>query len=223
MKRLFLTGGSGGIGEAIKRKFEQNGYSVIAPTRAELDLSDTESVAKYFIDNTADFDVIIHSGGYNSPDLMESLPLSEVQKTIQINTLSLYEIIKHNLDYFKSNGGYILGISSLYGIVAREGRSAYVMSKHALTGLVKTAAIELGEYNVKANTLSPGFVDTKMTRKNNDDAKIKSFEKRIPLGKLALPEDIAKTAYYLCSEENSYITGQDIVVDGGFMAGGFQK
>lgn len=221
--KVFLTGATGDIGSAIKKIFEDNNFEVIAPSRSELQLDDINSVDNYFKSNKAEFDVIIHSAGYNCPDLAENLPLSEVQKTIQINTLSLYQIIKHNIPYFKTQkNGYILGISSLYGSTAREGRSAYVMSKHALNGLIKTLAIELGSYNIKVNTLSPGFVDTKMTRKNNDEAKIKSFESKIPLGKLAKPEDIANTAYYLCSEGNSYISGQDIIVDGGFIAGGFQ-
>lgn len=97
------------------------------------------------------------------------------------------------------------------------------MSKHALIGLIKTAAIELGRYNIKVNAIFPGFVDTNLKRKNNDSNKIKFLEEGIPLGNMAKPADIANVAYFLCSEKNTYITGQDITVDGGFICGGFQK
>ena len=75
--------------------------------------------------------------------------------------------------------------------------------------------------NIKVNSLSPGFVDTKLTRKNNDNQKIKEWENKIPLNRLANPNDIAEVAYFLCND-NKYITGQDIVVDGGYTIGGFE-
>ena len=116
----------------------------------------------------------------------------------------------------------ILGISSLYGNISREGRAAYAMSKHALNGLISTLALELGPSGILCNTLSPGFVKTKMTLKNNTPETLAALERKIPLGRFASVQDIARIAYFLCSEENTYISGQDIIVDGGFMAGGFQ-
>jgi 3-oxoacyl-[acyl-carrier protein] reductase len=97
------------------------------------------------------------------------------------------------------------------------------MSKHALTGLIQTMALEFAAYDVKVNALSPGFVETAMTRKNNTEEIIDGFIKKIPLGKLAVTEDIANAAYYLCSPQNTYITGQNIIVDGGILAGGFEN
>ena len=99
---------------------------------------------------------------------------------------------------------------------------AYVCSKHALEGVIKTYACEYGRNNILFNCISPGFVDTKMTRKNNSEEKIKKIIERIPLNRLAESIDIAYTAYYLCSDKNTYITGQNIIVDGGFMAEGGQ-
>lgn len=118
--------------------------------------------------------------------------------------------------------GHILAISSLYGTISRRGRLAYAASKHALNGIVKTLACELGEYNILVNSLSPGFVDTVMTRKNNSKEQIDAITGKIPLGRLADVNDIANIAYFLCSSENSYITGQNIIADGGFMAEGGQ-
>lgn len=222
MKKVFITGGNGEIGSSIVEIFKNNGYKVISPNSKELDLRDSKLIDEYFNHNN-NFDIFIHCAGINNPSLIEDLDFNNIKETMQINTFSFYEILKKLMPYQKINGGYILAISSLYGQISKAGRAAYAMSKHALIGLIKTAAIELGRYNIKVNAISPGFVDTNLTRKNNDSNKIKFLEEGIPLGNMAKPTDIANVAYFLCSEKNTYITGQDITVDGGFICGGFQK
>lgn len=222
MKKVFITGGNGDIGSSIVKIFKNNGYEVISPSSKELDLRDSKLISEYFNYNN-DFDIFIHCAGINNPLLIEYLDFNNIKETMQVNTFSFYEILKKIIPYQKNNGGYILAISSLYGQISRAGRAAYTMSKHALIGLIKTASIELGQYNIKVNAISPGFVDTSLTRKNNDDEKIKIMQENIPLNRLANPIDIANAAYFLCSEKNTYITGQDITVDGGFICGGFQK
>ncbi|WP_288521353.1 SDR family oxidoreductase [uncultured Brachyspira sp.] len=222
MKRVFITGGNGDIGSSIVEIFKINGYEVISPNSKELDLRDSKLIKEYFNHNN-NFDIFIHCAGINNPSIIEDLDFNNIKETMQINTFSFYEILKTLIPYQKINGGYILAISSLYGQISRAGRTAYAMSKHALIGLIKTAAIELGKYNIKVNALSPGFVDTNLTRKNNNDEKIKIINESIPLGSIAKPTDIANVSYFLCSEKNTYITGQDITVDGGFICGGFQK
>lgn len=221
--RVFLTGGNGNIGSAIKEKFLARGDVVVAPSSKELDLADQAAVEAYFRKNGAEFDVIVHCAGYNPIAGIESLSLEEFNQAQSINVTALLTIVKNVLPYFKKQQkGYVVGIASLYASTARADRAAYVSSKHALCGLLKTMAIELGEYNVLCNSVSPGYVDTQMFRARNTPAKIREIEANIPLGRLALPADIAKIVGYLCSEENSYLTGQDVIVDGGFMAGGFQ-
>ncbi|WP_307971770.1 SDR family oxidoreductase [uncultured Brachyspira sp.] len=222
MKRVFITGGNGDIGSSIVEIFKINGYEVISPNSKELDLRDSKLIKEYFNHNN-NFDIFIHCAGINNPSIIEDLDFNNIKETMQINTFSFYEILKTLIPYQKINGGYILAISSIYGQISRAGRTAYAMSKHALIGLIKTAAIELGKYNIKVNALSPGFVDTNLTRKNNNDEKIKIINESIPLSGIAKPTDIANVSYFLCSEKNTYITGQDITVDGGFICGGFQK
>lgn len=223
MKTLFLLGGGGEIGAAIGAVFKSNGYEVQAPRSTELDLADLGAVEAYMDRFTQAPDAFIYCAGHNDPAELGVLSVEEMQRTWQINTLS-FAIMLSKLKglYEGKKQGRILGISSLYGQVSREGRAAYAMSKHAMNGLIQTAALELGPHGVLCNTLSPGFVLTKMTVKNNTPEKLAAFERKIPLGRLADVKDIAQVAYFLCSEQNNYLTGQDIVVDGGFMAGGFQ-
>ncbi|SFB85309.1 3-oxoacyl-[acyl-carrier protein] reductase [Brevinema andersonii] len=224
MKNLLLTGASGNIGQAIAQLFLSKGYKVTAPTRQELDLCDPQNIDNYFNQHSLEYLAFIHCAGYNTLYSLEALKLCELQKTLQINTLSFFQILSYLIPFFKQKKkGYVLGISSLYGTIAREERASYVMSKHAMNGLMQTACLELGSYNIKVNTLSPGFVDTQMTRKNNSLEKIQNLQTKIPLKRLGSVEDIANIAYMLCSEQNTYISGQNIIVDGGFMAGGFQK
>ena len=224
MKKLFLTGASGDIGTAVKKKFEENNFQVIAPGRDELDLENISAISGYFRQNKHEADAVIHCAGFNNPKMSDLLTIEDIEKTARINYISFVEMVRRLVPPMKAKKkGHILAISSLYGSISRSGRLAYTASKHALNGVVKTLSCELGEYNILVNALSPGFVDTKMTRKNNTPEKIAVLKNKIPVKRLAAPEDIANTAFYLCSRENSYISGQDIIVDGGFMAEGGQS
>lgn len=227
MRKALILGGDGGIGSAICREFRRNGWKVLAPAIKECDLSSPDSVERYLVASAGvlkGVDALVHSAGINEPGPFEKIGMADFERIAQVNTFSFVRVMQHFAPLFKKKRrGHILAISSLYGGFSRAGRMPYALSKHGLNGAVKTAALELGPYGVIANTLSPGFVDTPLTRKNNGQAVIRSFEERIPLGFLAAPVDIARAAYFLCSPQNTYITGQDIVADGGYSAGGFQK
>ena len=222
MKNVFITGGHGSIGSGIVKKFKDNGFNVTYPSSSELNLLNSYEIEKYLQSVGNNFDIFIHCAGINNISNIESLTMENVLNTMQINTFSFLQIMKYIIPYQKNNGGSILAISSLYSVISRFARASYSMSKHALEGLVQTAAIELANYNIKVNSLSPGFVDTPMTRKNNDEETIKKIECKIPMNRMGNLEDIAKVAYFLCVD-NSYITGQNIIVDGGFICGGFQN
>lgn len=220
--RVFITGAGGGIGGAIKDLYVEKGHDVIAPRSFELDLSDINAVKKWFSENEANFDAIIHCAGFNQPMDLIDMSYELYQKTHNVNVASLIEIIKANDNYFKKNGGFVVGIASLYASITREKRTAYTTSKHALVGLIKTLALEYGKYNVLCNTVSPGFVDTLMFQTNNSLEKRNELAQKTALNRLAKPQDIANMVYFLGSNNNTYVTGQDIIVDGGFMAGSYQ-
>lgn len=224
MKTLFMLGGHGDIGKAIVAKFAESNYKTIVPTSQELNLENIDAIDVYFKNRTFAIDVLITSAGWNEPKPIEEITFADINKTIGINVLGFCRVVQHLLPFLKEKeSGYILAISSIFSFITRGKRLAYTISKHALNGLVKTLAIELGPSNIKVNALSPGYVDTKMTRKNNDSETIRKLAEGIPLGRLASSDDIAAVAYFLCSEQNQYISGQNIVVDGGYSIGGFQK
>ena len=224
IKRVLVIGGSGDIGAAISAHFLKAKWDVISTNRDQLNLASIESIDGFFDKNGADFASVINCAAVNNPKSFEEISWDELQTSMTTNALGFVRVVqKVAPEMRKRKNGHILAISSLYGFFSRKGRLTYASSKHALNGIVKTLALELGEVGVKVNALSPGFVDTKMTRKNNPEQVIRNFESRIPLGRLAYPAEIAKVAYFLATDENSYINGQDIVVDGGFSVGGFQN
>lgn len=221
--RAFVTGGRGGIGSAVCEKFTREGHEVVAPGSNELDLSDLGAVKEYFAARDGRFDVVVHCAGYNPPLSIEDTSLEEFERTQNVNLTSLLEITHAVAPYMKAQKrGRIVGIASLYATVSRENRVSYACSKHGLVGLIKTMALELGRFGVLCNTVSPGYVDTAMFRSHNDAEKRAFLASKIPLNRLAEPADIAEVVYFLCSENNRYLNGQDIIVDGGFMAGSFQ-
>jgi 3-oxoacyl-[acyl-carrier protein] reductase len=112
--------------------------------------------------------------------------------------------------------GRIVNLSSVYALVSRPKRSMYTTTKAALNGLTRASAVELAYGNVLVNAVCPGFVDTDLTRQNNSPEDIARLCGTVPLGRLASPDEIATLVYFLGSRENSYVTGQTIVIDGGF-------
>ncbi len=224
MKTLFILGGHGEIGTAIAEKFGKEGYQTVAPASNELDLRDRTSISRYLSKLNKCPEAIIHAAGINNPKLIEQNSTQDIEDTLKINILGFYQVIQYFIPKLKQRKqGHILAVSSIYGVISRPGRSVYSMSKFALNGLIKTLALELGPYNILVNSLSPGFVDTKLTSKNNSPTLIRSLEEKIPLGRLAKTEEIAAASYFLCSGENTYINGQNIIIDGGYIIGGYQK
>lgn len=221
-RKVLILGGRGDIGTAMAEMFRQRGDRVVATGRAEMDLADPAAIDGFFGANAADFDVVVHSAGLNNPKIFAELSSEEIALSLQVNVQGFLQVLKHIEPYLRAHGGRVLVISSLYGFLSRRGRLPYSISKHGLIGAVKTLAIELGPHGVLVNALSPGFVMTKLTTKNNNPEMIEKMRGWIPAGRLGTPREIAEVAWFLCSPANTYINGADIVVDGGFSVGGFQ-
>lgn len=223
MKTLLLTGAHGDIGQAIQLKFLNESYVVHAPTRQDLNLETLEGCEPY-VQSLKPCDVFIHCAGFNEPKSFVDIEWRDLEKTLTINALAFYQLSQSLIKQQKLKiGGHILGISSIYGIISRSNRFSYTASKYCLNGMVKNLALELGHLNIKTNALAPGFVDTKLTRKNNDEKTIAHLTQQVPLKRLATVEDMANIAYFLSSPQNNYINGQVVIADGGYSIGGFQS
>jgi len=224
VKKLFITGGNGEIGKAIADLFRLNGFKIIAPSSKELDCSNNESISEYFKNFTStEINAFVHCAGINNPKEFLEVTPDTILKTLQINTLSFLYITQHIDPNFIFGKSRIVAISSIYGTISRNKRIEYSTSKNALRGMVQTLALELGERNILVNAVSPGFIATQLTYKNNSQAVIDGLIEDVPLKKLGEPAYIAELVYFLCSEKNQFITGQDIIIDGGYLTGGFQS
>lgn len=215
--KVLVTGGSRGIGYEIVKLYENRGYTVYNPTRKELDLSDRCSVEEY-INNNRDLgiNIIINNAGINHINFLDKLKENEIYEMIEVNLLSVLRIIGGFTPYMRDiHFGRIVNIGSIWDIISKPGRTGYSMTKHGINGITKTLALELARDGILVNTVSPGQTLTELTRKNNDGEAIKKMEHDIPLGRLADPSEIAKAVFFLANENNTYITGHELVVDGG--------
>jgi len=219
MKSVLLTGGSRGIGMAIANRYETAGYKVTMPTRKEMDLSSINSVQSYFEKKKTGFDVLINNAGENKISSICELTVEDWQRVLTVNLTAPFLLIQHVIPYMKENKwGRIVNISSCYSLVSRKQRAAYSASKAGLNSLTRTAAIEFAAYGILVNAICPGFVETDMTSQNNTPEQISELCSHIPLSRLGTPDEVADFVFYLGSEQNSYITGQALIVDGGFMS-----
>jgi 3-oxoacyl-[acyl-carrier protein] reductase len=218
-KTAFITGGARGIGQAIAKRFRQEGFEIAAPSRRELDLASLDSIETYLSTHATEADVLINNAGENLIFTLAKLGLPEWQRMQTINVTAPFLLTKHFAPLMARRGwGRIVNISSIYSLISRSGRGAYAASKAGLNGLTRTAALEYAEAGVLVNAVCPGFVETDLTRQNNTPAQIEALRQQVPLKRLGVPDDIASVVFYLASEQNTFITGQTIVADGGFMA-----
>jgi 3-oxoacyl-[acyl-carrier protein] reductase len=206
--RILITGGSRGIGSDICEIFKKNSHEVIAPTREELDLSQPFS----FIPDK--IDILINNAGINIIDsIFEGENYEEMMTVNYFSPLRLFKLCLPHMK--KQNYGRVVNIGSVWVDYAKPGRSSYSASKNALHSLTKAITAEYGTYNILANTVSPGFFITDMTFQNNTEEDLKDLRSKIPVGRLGYTNEVADLVYYL-SVNNSYISGQNIVIDGGY-------
>lgn len=211
---IFLTGGSRGIGLAIKNKFKIEKHKVFAPTKLELNLLDFNAINKYSETFTEDIDVLINNAGVNNISNLEDLDILNIANTLQVNTIAPLLLIKNlSKNMIKNKKGHIINISSILSYTSKKGRITYSASKAALDSVTKTCALELKEHNIQVNSICPGYVETELTYKNNSPEQIEEIRNSMAIKRLLKPEEIAEEVYKLAL--NKGITGQIISVDGG--------
>jgi len=212
-----VTGASRGIGAAIAKKMVLEGLTVIAPSRADLDLRSGSSIESFLCALTRPIDILVNNAGVNMLSSISEASDSVIQETLQVNLVAPLQLIRCVANQMMARRfGRIVNISSIWSIVSKKRRLTYSASKAGLNGMTRALAVELAPYNILINAVAPGYVNTELTRQNNSEQDINAIKETIPLQRLAEPNEIAETVFFLCSERNTYITGQVITVDGGF-------
>lgn len=218
-KNILITGTSKGIGSAIKNELSNSNFNCICPIREELDINNSDSIENYFNKLNIEIHGLVNNAGINVLGNIESLNDEDIQNMLNINLIAPLKLIQHVVKNMRlSNYGKIVNISSIWGVRSKEFRTLYSMTKFGINGMTKSLARELGEYNILINSIAPGYVNTEMTKKNVPFEEQIKIKENIPLKRFAEPEEIAKLVSFLISENNSYITGQTIIIDGGFLA-----
>lgn len=217
MPVALVTGGSRGIGAAVVARLRADGWEVLAPTRAELDLADDTSMDAFLAKlGSMKLSALVNDAGINPVAPFADVAVDEWRRVQQVNVTAPFRLMQHVAPRMAAHeGGRIVNISSIYSFLGRAGRASYGASKGALNQLTRMAAVEFGPGNVLVNAVAPGFVLTDLSRQNNSPEMLERVRLDVPVRRLAEPDEVADVVCYLASPANRYITGQVIVVDGG--------
>ena len=241
-KTAIITGASRGIGRGIAEVFAKHGAnvaftyssSVESATQLESELialgikakgyqsdaSDFNQAQKFVEDVLADFetvDILINNAGITKDNLLMRMSEEDFDKVINVNLKSVFNMTKAiQKTFLKKRSGSIINMSSVVGVKGNAGQTNYAASKAGVIGFTKSVALELGSRNIRCNAIAPGFIETEMTAKLNDDV-VQGWRDGIPLKRGGTTEDVANVCVFLASEMSAYITGQVINVDGGML------
>jgi len=230
-KRVFITGASRGIGSKIAAKFRSEGAFIIGTRTCseskcetvldqwyDADFSDEQQIvncAKWL--SNQEIDVLINNAGINTNASFQDIDLEVFKKIQQVNLLAPFLLSQAVIEGMCSqNWGRIVNISSIWGKISMGGRAAYSASKFALDGLTVALAAEHSKNGIMANCIAPGFIDTTLTRRMLSNKQIKNLTAQVPVGRLGEANEIADLVLWLSSKENTFVTGQNISIDGGF-------
>lgn len=229
-RRALVTGGTRGIGAAIAARLVRDGLAVtVTGTGADghgphgtsylpVDLGDRAAAAA-FADaaGKAGYDVLINNAGINRIAGIADVRPEDFDLVHEVNLRSVFLLCRAVVPGMRQRTyGRIINIASIFAVVSREQRAAYSSSKFGLDGLTAALAAEVARDGILVNSVSPGFVDTDLTRRILGDAGIAELSGRIPIRRLAQPDEIAALVAWLASPENTYLSGQNVVIDGGF-------
>ena len=242
-KSVIITGASRGIGKATALTFAKNGYDILlcyqsreeeAKAAAEeaksfgvravpfqmdvSSLSDCRRTAAKALMEFGKIDALVCNAGIALPKLFTQTEEEEFDRLFDVNTKGVFFLSQAVAkEMIASGGGSIVTVSSMWGIAGASGEVAYSASKAAVIGMTKALAKELAPSGIRVNCVAPGVVDTEMNACYDEDA-MEALAEKTPLGRIASPEEIAQAIFFLACENASFITGQTLTADGGFIS-----
>jgi NAD(P)-dependent dehydrogenase (short-subunit alcohol dehydrogenase family) len=244
-KTALITGASKGLGKAIALTLAQAGASIALVSRDETKLKevatqirDSGGVAEVFVADVSDeaqvtnvrdafaarvggsLHILVNNAGINIRKPVTDFTLAEWNSVLDTNLTSVFLLCRAFVPMMKAHGyGRIINMTSMMSHISLPGRTAYSASKTALLGFNRALALELAGDRITVNGISPGVCDTEINVPLMQNAELRAqFLAKIPVGRWGKPEEIAKLALYLCSEDAGFITGTDVIIDGGWTA-----
>jgi 3-oxoacyl-[acyl-carrier protein] reductase len=232
MSVALVTGGSRGIGRAIVEEFVAGGYKVAftyaenqaaaetlqpiaTPYRADArDFARAEEVIARVQSALGHIDVLINNAGVKRDGALHNMAPEAWSEVIDTNLTGVFNYSRVLMKSMIRQGGSIVNITSVSGVIGMAGQTNYSASKAGVVGFTKALAKEVARFGVRVNAVAPGFIETDMTSAIDENTRKKLYA-QIPLGKPGTPRQVARAALYLASEDAAYITGQVLIMDGG--------